>query len=66
MKLEQVGLFADGVAVRQVGKTNWPLLRQYVDDVVLVSDDEICAAIKDIFDDTRSIMEPAGALGWRA
>ncbi|WP_269490060.1 threonine ammonia-lyase, biosynthetic [Alkalilimnicola ehrlichii] len=63
VKLEQVGLFADGVAVRQVGKTNWPLLRQYVDDVVLVSDDEICAAIKDIFDDTRSIMEPAGALG---
>jgi len=60
--LDQVGIFADGVAVRQVGKEPFRLARKYVDEVVLVSADEICAAIKDIYDDTRSIAEPAGAL----
>ncbi len=60
--LQQVGLFADGVAVRQIGEETFRLARQVVDDVVLVSADEICAAIKDIFDDTRTIAEPAGAL----
>ncbi|RMD78468.1 MAG: threonine ammonia-lyase, biosynthetic [Gammaproteobacteria bacterium] len=60
--LKQVGIFADGVAVRQVGKEPFRLARRLVDEVVLVSTDEICAAIKDIFDDTRSIAEPAGAL----
>ncbi len=60
--LDQVGIFADGVAVRQVGKEPFRLARKYVDEVVLVSTDEICAAIKDIYDDTRSIAEPAGAL----
>lgn len=61
--LDQVGLFADGVAVRQVGEEPFRLARRLVDEVVLVSTDEICAAIKDTFDDTRSIAEPAGALG---
>jgi threonine dehydratase len=60
--LDQVGLFADGVAVRQAGKEPYRIARQCVDDIILVSTDEICAAIKDIFDDTRSIAEPAGAL----
>ncbi|MCU7915129.1 MAG: threonine ammonia-lyase, biosynthetic [Candidatus Thiodiazotropha sp. (ex Gloverina cf. vestifex)] len=61
-KLKQVGIFADGVAVRQVGKETYRLARKVVDEVVLVSTDEICAAIKDVFDDTRTISEPAGAL----
>ncbi len=61
--LDQVGIFADGVAVRQVGKETYRLARQFVDEVLLVSTDEICAAIKDIFDDTRVMAEPAGALG---
>ncbi len=60
--LPQVGLFADGVAVAQVGKETFRLARKFVDDVITVSTDEICAAIKDLFDDTRSINEPAGAL----
>ena len=60
--LKQVGIFADGAAVRQVGKETFKLAQRYVDEIVLVSTDEICAAIKDIFDDTRSIVEPAGAL----
>ena len=60
--LEQVGIFADGVAVRQAGEEPFRLAQQYVDEVVLVTTDEICAAIKDIFDNTRSITEPAGAL----
>ncbi len=60
--LEQVGIFADGVAVRQVGEEPFRVARRGVDEVILVSADEICAAIKDIFDDTRSIAEPAGAL----
>ncbi|MGR9071702.1 MAG: threonine ammonia-lyase, biosynthetic [Gammaproteobacteria bacterium] len=60
--LKQVGLFADGVAVRKVGKEPFHLARHYVDEVICVNTDEICAAIKDIFDDTRSVSEPAGAL----
>lgn len=60
--LEQVGLFADGVAVKQVGAEPFRLARQFIDQVITVSTDEICAAIKDIFDDTRSVAEPAGAL----
>lgn len=60
--LEQVGLFADGVAVKQIGEETFALAQKYVDEVITVSTDEICAAIKDIFDDTRSIAEPAGAL----
>jgi len=60
--LDQVGIFADGVAVRQVGEEPFRIARKYVDEVLLVSTDEICAAIKDIFEDTRSIAEPAGAL----
>ncbi|RDH83171.1 MAG: threonine ammonia-lyase, biosynthetic [endosymbiont of Galathealinum brachiosum] len=60
--LNQVGLFADGVAVKQIGRETWRIARQVVDEVITVNTDEICAAIKDIFDDTRSIMEPAGAL----
>ncbi len=61
--LKHVGLFADGVAVRQIGKEPFHIAQQWVDGVVTVTTDEICAAIKDIFDDTRSIAEPAGALG---
>jgi threonine dehydratase len=60
--LAQVGLFADGVAVRQIGEETFRVARECVDEVVLVSTDEICAAIKDVFDDTRSVAEPAGAL----
>ncbi len=60
--IKQVGLFADGVAVKQVGKEPFRLAHRYVDEVVVVNTDEICAAIKDIFDDTRSVAEPAGAL----
>ncbi len=60
--LEKVGLFADGVAVRQAGKETFRIAQQLVDEMICVSTDEICAAIKDIFDDTRSIAEPAGAL----
>lgn len=60
--LDQVGIFADGVAVRQVGVEPFRIARKCVDEVIMVSTDEICAAIKDIYDDTRSIAEPAGAL----
>ena len=60
--LDQVGIFADGTAVKQVGKETFDLARQFVDEVLLVNSDEICAAIKDIFDDTRTLSEPAGAL----
>ncbi|MEQ1574032.1 MAG: threonine ammonia-lyase, biosynthetic [Vicinamibacterales bacterium] len=62
VRLDHVGLFADGVAVREVGELTFPIVRETVDEIVRVSNDEICGAIKDIFDDTRSIMEPAGAL----
>jgi threonine dehydratase len=60
--LERVGIFADGVAVRRVGEETFRLAQKYVDEVVLVSTDEICAAIQDIFEDNRTIAEPAGAL----
>ncbi|NOR39834.1 MAG: threonine ammonia-lyase, biosynthetic [Gammaproteobacteria bacterium] len=62
VKLKQVGIFADGVAVRQAGKEPFRIAREHVDDVITVNTDEICAAMKDIFDDCRSIVEPAGAL----
>jgi threonine dehydratase len=60
--LAHVGLFADGVAVKRVGAETFRLARKYVDEMILVDTDEICAAIKDVFEDTRSILEPAGAL----
>ncbi|MBP7617599.1 MAG: threonine ammonia-lyase, biosynthetic [Geothrix sp.] len=62
VRLDRVGLFADGVAVSQVGELTFDLCRQFVDEVVLVNTDEICAAIKDVFEETRSVLEPAGAL----
>ena len=62
VRLPQVGLFADGVAVKQPGKETFRLCRGLVDEMVLVDNDDICAAIKDVFEDTRSILEPAGAL----
>lgn len=62
VKLSEVGLFADGVAVRQVGEETFRLCQKYVDDIILVGTDDTCAAIKDVFEDTRSILEPAGAL----
>ncbi len=62
--LDHVGIFADGVAVRQVGEETFRLCRELVDEMVIVSNDEICAAIKDIFEDCRSILEPAGALAY--
>ena len=62
VKLEHVGLFADGVAVKQVGRETFRLCRKLVDEMVLVDTDEICAAIKDVFEDTRVVLEPAGAL----
>ncbi len=62
VKLSQVGLFADGVAVREVGAETFRLCQQYVDEIILVGTDDTCAAIKDVFEDTRSIVEPAGAL----
>ena len=61
--LSQVGLFADGVAVAQIGQHTFEVCRHHVDEVVTVTTDEMCAAIKDIYDDTRSICEPAGCLG---
>ncbi len=60
--LDRVGIFADGVAVRRVGEEPFRLAREYVDEVLTVSTDEICAAIQDIFEDNRTIVEPAGAL----
>ena len=62
VRLKEVGIFADGVAVKQVGKETFKLAREFVDEVITVSNDQICAAIKDIFEDTRTISEPAGAL----
>ncbi|MEY8204160.1 MAG: threonine ammonia-lyase, biosynthetic [Bermanella sp.] len=61
--LPHVGIFADGVAVGQIGKHTWQVCKDNIDEVITVTPDELCAAIKDIFDDTRSIAEPAGALG---
>lgn len=60
--LDDVGLFSDGTAVKQVGEETFRLAQMYVDEVILVDTDAICAAIKDVFQDTRSILEPAGAL----
>ena len=60
--LSEVGLFADGCAVAQIGKETFRVIRNTVDEVITISTDEMCAAIKDIFEDTRSIAEPAGAL----
>ncbi|HVS75861.1 MAG TPA: threonine ammonia-lyase, biosynthetic [Steroidobacteraceae bacterium] len=60
--LDRVGIFADGVAVRRVGEETFALCRGLVDEIVLLDTDEICAAIQDVFEDTRSIVEPAGAL----
>ncbi len=60
--LSDVGLFSDGTAVKQVGDETYRLCRQNLDDIILVDSDEICAAIKDVFEDTRSIVEPSGAL----
>jgi threonine dehydratase len=62
VELDQVGIFADGVAVRKVGEETYRLCRRHVDEIVLVNTDEICAAIRDIFEDTRTLVEPAGAL----
>ena len=62
VRLDQVGLFADGVAVKEVGRETFRLCRRFVDDMVLVDTDEMCAAIKDVFEDTRVVLEPAGAL----
>jgi threonine dehydratase len=60
--LAHVGLFADGVAVREAGQETFRLCREFLDEVVTVSTDEICAALKDVFDDTRAVPEPSGAL----
>jgi threonine dehydratase len=62
VELDHVGIFAEGVAARQVGELTFDIVRETVDEIVLVSNDETCAAIKDIFDETRTVMEPAGAL----
>jgi threonine dehydratase len=62
VSLQNPGLFADGVAVRQVGSQTFPIVQSTVAEIVTVTNDEICASIKDIFDDTRTIVEPAGAL----
>ncbi len=62
VRLSNVGLFADGVAVREVGEETFRLCQEYVDDIIRVNTDATCAAIKDVFEDTRSILEPAGAL----
>ncbi len=62
IELDNVGLFADGVAVKKVGKLTFEITKKYVDKIITVNNDEICAAIKDVFEDTRSILEPAGAL----
>lgn len=62
VKLDRVGLFADGVAVKQVGIETFRICQEWVDDWITVSNDQICAAIKDIFEDQRAILEPAGAL----
>ncbi|KGG23559.1 Threonine dehydratase biosynthetic [Prochlorococcus marinus str. SS51] len=62
IELSNVGLFADGVAVKQVGEETFKLAKKYVDEMITVNTDQICAAIKDFFEDTRGILEPAGAL----
>src|SRR6185436_6500501 len=63
VQLSDVGLFSDGTAVKMVGQETFRLTRKLVDDFIVVDTDAVCAAIKDVFQDTRSILEPAGALG---
>ena len=63
VELADVGLFSDGTAVRKVGSETFRLARRLVDDWIVVDSDAVCAAIKDVFEDTRSVLEPAGALG---
>ncbi|WP_392559104.1 threonine ammonia-lyase, biosynthetic [Orbus mooreae] len=60
--LNRVGLFAEGVAVKRIGDESFRLCQQYIDDIVIVNSDEICAAVKDLFDDVRAVAEPSGAL----
>ena len=60
VRLDHVGLFADGVAVREVGERAFAIAREHVDEVVRVTNDEVCAAIKDVFDDTRSVHGAGG------
>ena len=60
--LSRVGLFAEGVAVKRIGDETFRLCQQYIDDIVTVDSDEICAAVKDLFDDVRAIAEPSGAV----
>jgi threonine dehydratase len=62
VELADVGLFSDGTAVKKVGEETFRLCRELVDEIVLVDTDQLCAAIKDVFQDTRSILEPAGAM----
>ncbi len=62
MVLDQVGVFAEGVAVAQIGEVPFSLVRDLVDDVITVNTDEMCAAVKDIFEDTRAVAETSGAL----
>ncbi len=62
IKLDHVGVFADGVAVKEVGRETFRLCRRLIDEMVLADTDEMCAAIKDVFEDTRVVLEPAGAL----
>jgi threonine dehydratase len=62
VRLDRVGIFADGVAVRQVGNETFRLCQEYVDEIITVDTDHVCAAIQDIFEETRSIVEPAGGL----
>ena len=62
VELHEVGLFSDGTAVKKVGEETYRLCKEYLDDIILVDTDAICAAIKDVFQDTRAILEPAGAL----
>jgi len=62
VKLDSVGIFADGVAVREVGRLTFEICRQHVDEIILVDVDEICSAVKSVYQATRSIVEPAGAL----
>lgn len=62
VELDRVGLFADGVAVKRIGDETFRLCRAYLDDVVTVDSDAICAAVKDLFEDVRAIAEPSGAL----
>ena len=64
--LKKVGLFADGVAVSQVGKNNLDVIKECVDEVITVNIDELCAAVRDIFEDTRVLSDPSGQSHWQA